>query len=352
MYGSVLYQAFRELKRTFDPHNLLNPGKIVDAPPLSTNLRYGPGYVTPAVRDHVRLHRRRRPAAGRRAVRRRRGLPEEARGDDVPLVPGDPRREGQHARPRQPAPAGDHRPARLSKDSPTRASTKCSTSASNARPARASAPPTSTWPGSRPSSCISIIGSMAYPGATGSSAMWPSWAGSDAALAPVSNWLAQSGLTRWLNEKFLGIDRRRMPPAFARRSLDAAVSAGLALGMRWTIRSAHGPPVLLFPDTFTNYFEPEIGEAAIELLQRAGCAVTLGPPGLRCCGRPMISNGLLDEAVANARHNVERLHDWSQPGWTDHRLRAELHPDDQGRLSRTAQGRAACARPRRSPRPA
>ena len=49
MYGSVLYQAFRELKNTFDPHNLLNPGKIVDAPPLSTNLRYGPGYVTPAV---------------------------------------------------------------------------------------------------------------------------------------------------------------------------------------------------------------------------------------------------------------------------------------------------------------
>ena len=49
MYGPVLYQAFRELKRTFDPHNLLNPGKIVDAPPLAANLRYGPGYVTPAV---------------------------------------------------------------------------------------------------------------------------------------------------------------------------------------------------------------------------------------------------------------------------------------------------------------
>ncbi len=49
MYGPVLYEAFRELKRTFDPHNLLNPGKIVDAPPLATNLRYGPGYVTPSV---------------------------------------------------------------------------------------------------------------------------------------------------------------------------------------------------------------------------------------------------------------------------------------------------------------
>src|SRR5207249_6808917 len=49
MYGPVLYQAFREIKRTFDPLNLLNPGKIVDAPPLATNLRYGRAYVTPDV---------------------------------------------------------------------------------------------------------------------------------------------------------------------------------------------------------------------------------------------------------------------------------------------------------------
>src|SRR5207302_21887 len=49
MYGPALYGAFRELKRTLDPLNLLNPGKIVDAPPLATNLRYGPAYVTPDV---------------------------------------------------------------------------------------------------------------------------------------------------------------------------------------------------------------------------------------------------------------------------------------------------------------
>src|SRR5439155_20561992 len=47
MYGPVLYQAFRELKRTFDPHGIFNPGKIVDTPPLAANLRYGPAYVTP-----------------------------------------------------------------------------------------------------------------------------------------------------------------------------------------------------------------------------------------------------------------------------------------------------------------
>ena len=43
MFGPVLYEAFRTIKQTFDPHGLFNPGKIVDAPPLTANLRYGAG---------------------------------------------------------------------------------------------------------------------------------------------------------------------------------------------------------------------------------------------------------------------------------------------------------------------
>ena len=84
--------------------------------------------------------------------------------------------------------------------------------------------------------------------------------------------------------------------------------------MPWNALSDAASRVLLFPDTFTNFFEPDVGQATIELLERAGCAVTLGPPDLRCCGRPLISNGLLDQAVANARHNVERLFEWSRQG--------------------------------------
>jgi Fe-S oxidoreductase len=129
------------------------------------------------------------------------------------------------------------------------------------------------------------------------------------ALAPVSNWLVRSGSSRWLNEELLGIDHRRMPPSFARRSLVQRFSS-----LPWNEKSEGASRVLLFPDTFANYFQPEIGGATIELLQRAGRDVTLGPPDLRCCGRPLISNGLLDQAVANARHNVERLYEWSRQG--------------------------------------
>src|SRR6185312_9028134 len=38
MFGSALYQAFRAVKHTFDPNGVFNPGKIVDCPPMTTNL--------------------------------------------------------------------------------------------------------------------------------------------------------------------------------------------------------------------------------------------------------------------------------------------------------------------------
>src|SRR5262249_47210838 len=46
MFGPVLYEAFREVKRAFDPEGLFNPGKIIDTPPLTSNLRYGAEYQT------------------------------------------------------------------------------------------------------------------------------------------------------------------------------------------------------------------------------------------------------------------------------------------------------------------
>ena len=47
MFGPVLYEAFRAVKHAFDPDGVFNPGKIVETPPLTSNLRYGAGYVTP-----------------------------------------------------------------------------------------------------------------------------------------------------------------------------------------------------------------------------------------------------------------------------------------------------------------
>ncbi len=55
MFGSELYQAFRAVKRTFDPNGLFNPGRIVDTPPITSHLRFGAGYATPSPVTVLRL---------------------------------------------------------------------------------------------------------------------------------------------------------------------------------------------------------------------------------------------------------------------------------------------------------
>jgi Fe-S oxidoreductase len=72
-------------------------------------------------------------------------------------------------------------------------------------------------------------------------------------------------------------------------------------------RSARdGQRVLLWPDTFVNFFEPRIGVAAVEVLEAAGCAVAL-PPRILCCGRPLYDFGLLGPARRLLRQILDTL---------------------------------------------
>src|SRR3989449_51219 len=127
-----------------------------------------------------------------------------------------------------------------------------------------------------------------------------------ARLAPLSNWIAASWPNRVLMERLAGIDRRRPLPAFARQTFTD-----------WFARRpprAEAPrgPVVLFHDTFVTYNTPEIGRAAVELLEAAGHRVELVDKV--CCGRPLISKGMLGLAKSHAEYNVARLHPWVARG--------------------------------------
>jgi FAD/FMN-containing dehydrogenase/Fe-S oxidoreductase len=56
MVGEKNYQLFRQLKQTWDPYSIFNPGKIVDTPPMNTMLRYEPGQKTPPFPTLFRFH--------------------------------------------------------------------------------------------------------------------------------------------------------------------------------------------------------------------------------------------------------------------------------------------------------
>jgi FAD/FMN-containing dehydrogenase len=109
MFGPVLYEAFRAVKQTFDPDGVFNPGKIVDTPPLTSNLRYGAGYATPDpatffdYTEHGGMGR----AGG--DVQRPGRLPQDARRHDVPVVHGDAGGKALDPRSRERAAAGDGR---------------------------------------------------------------------------------------------------------------------------------------------------------------------------------------------------------------------------------------------------
>jgi FAD/FMN-containing dehydrogenase/Fe-S oxidoreductase len=60
-------------------------------------------------------------------------------------------------------------------------------------------------------------------------------------------------------------------------------------------RNPEGVPVVLWPDTFNNYFLPDTGKAAVEVLEAAGFRVLL-PGAILCCGRPLYDFGMLDRA--------------------------------------------------------
>jgi Fe-S oxidoreductase len=68
---------------------------------------------------------------------------------------------------------------------------------------------------------------------------------------------------------------------------------------------ADAPVVILFPDCFTVYNEPEVGRAAVEVLETFGYRVVLPPAG--CCGRAAISHGLLPQAVRMASRTTRDL---------------------------------------------
>lgn len=144
-------------------------------------------------------------------------------------------------------------------------------------------------------------------------------------LAPLSNWIGNSAPVRFLNEKLFGISSRRPLPPFQRGTFESwfrgrkddeggGSGVGPASGSKRATPGSPGSrgPVVLFHDTFMNHNYPEIGRAAVRVLERAGWDVVL--VDRVCCGRPMLSNGLAEEAREHARVNVGKLAGYARRG--------------------------------------
>ncbi len=110
-----------------------------------------------------------------------------------------------------------------------------------------------------------------------------------AQFAPrLTNRMARLSLSKHVLSSLFGIHPDRTLPAFAAQSFRAWFRQREA-------PARHERGVILFPDTFTNFFEPQIARAAVEVLERAGFQVEIPAVDL-CCGRPLFDQGMLDTA--------------------------------------------------------
>jgi FAD/FMN-containing dehydrogenase/Fe-S oxidoreductase len=128
-----------------------------------------------------------------------------------------------------------------------------------------------------------------------------------AATAPLANATLRNPVFKWLLEHAAGIDRRRTLPTFAYKHFRKWFR-----GHPIDPRAGNRGPVVMLDDCFTTYNNPEVGIAAVRVLEAAGYAVELA--GLACCGRPAISKGLLPLARELASTNVQKLASYARRG--------------------------------------
>ncbi len=314
MFGDKVYQAFRQVKHAFDPHNLLNPGKVVDAPAMTDNLRYGPDYQ-PAEPPTLFDYRRQEGFVRSIELCNGSGVCRKLKGGTMCPSFRATQDEKDSTRGRanalRLALAGkmkiEDRGSRI-EDRQTEQAAATSMLNSGSAPSLRS-----KWVydvldlclmcKACKSECPSNV-DMAklkaeflqfyYEGRRrplfhALMARIHKLNPLGAKLAPLVNWFQKRRVNRWLLEKFAGIDRRRTLPRLHWNHF-----------RRWFARRRPAPPasrhgrVLLLDDCFTTFHEPAIGKAAVRVLERAGYAVELA--GLACCCRPMISKGFLRDS--------------------------------------------------------
>ena len=304
MFGPQIYQALTEVKKAFDPAGIMNPGKIVDAPPMTENLRFGTDYNTIKIDTYFDFSSQ--DGFGR-AIEMCNGVGacrKTLTGTMCPSFIGT--REEEHStRGRANAlrsiisgalPHTELTGERLQEVLDLCLGCKackaeCPSNVDMAKikyEVLAHYHKANGLPLHR--RLFGEIGALAPLGST---------------FSPFSNWAVNNSLSKWIAEKLVGVDRRRDMPTFVRPTYE-----------QWfrkrNSRRTSDKKVVLFSDTFMNYSEPSIGKAAVELLEACGFEVLL--PEKRCCGRPLISEGMLDRAVENAIYNIDALRGYADEG--------------------------------------
>ena len=285
-FGDQLYRAFQEVKRTFDPSGMLNPGKIVDAQELGENLRIHPDYRTSFPATHFQF---KQEQGFDRAIEMCTGVGHCRKTTSGTMCPSYmATRDEEHstrgrANALRMAIAGELGADGLGNPRLYEVLDLCL----ECKACKSECPSGVDMARLKSEFLAQYFKQHRLPlgkrlfGQIRETAEWAS------RFPNLTNFLFGNLLSRWILEKLAGIDRRRSLPPLAGQTLN-----------RWFKENPEGgestaQPVALFLDTFVNFYEPEIGIAATRLLRHLNYRVI--PVDGGCCGRPLISTGRLTQ---------------------------------------------------------
>ncbi len=305
-FGPEMYGLFRRVKRAFDPANLLNPGNVVDAGPMTDNLRFGADYRVRLPPERIDFA----PDLGLdRAVEMCNGAGVCRKRTAATMCPSFMvTREEEHSTRGRANLLRAALDGRLGGEAITgRRLYDALDLCVECKACKAECP------SSVDMAKLKLQFLAGYHAVHGVPLRARLFAGAGrlgrlaaGPAAPLANALGRSRPLRGAFERLVGITARRPLPEFARLPYPA-----------WLRRHRRaGPPatgrVVLLVDCFNGWQTPRVARAATEVLEAAGFELVASKHG--CCGRPMISKGLVDEARAAARATVDRLAPLAESG--------------------------------------
>src|SRR5439155_3375317 len=289
MFGPELLQAFREFKAAWDPDWKMNPGKVVEPYRLDENLRLGAGYHPWEPETHFRFPQDHGSLAN--ATLRCVGVGKCRRYEGGVMCPSfRVTHEEEHSTRGRAHLLWEMTQGEVIKDRWQNEAVKESLDLWLACKGCKSDCPAGVDVATYKAEFLSHY----YEGRVRPSSVYAFgnidlWARIASNFPGLGNLATQLPFVRDIAKLAAGIPFERSIPAFAPQTFKS-----------WFHRRQNkvdGSPVLLWPDTFNNYFQPATARAAVEVLESAGFRVVV-PQANLCCGRPLYDFGMLDRAEA------------------------------------------------------
>jgi Fe-S oxidoreductase len=300
MFGPELVRAFREFKAIWDPQCKMNPGKVVDPYRLDENLRLGAEYRPWNPPTHFKFPQDHGSLA--HATLRCVGVGKCRQYESGVMCPSfRVTREEEHSTRGRAHLLWEMLQGGLIRDGWNSKEVKSSLDLCLSCKGCKSDCPVAVDVATYKAEFLShYYDGKIRPRSAYAFGFIDSWA-KLAAIAPgLVNLATQLPVLRYVAKLVAGMPPERQIPAFAPETFRSWFQR------RAAVKNSNRAQVLVWPDTFNNYFLPQTARAAVEVLEAGGFEARLPPAGL-CCGRPLYDFGMLDRATALLRTVLDRL---------------------------------------------